>query len=122
MNFFKRLFGTDDGETEERSGPPGHAVLVHLKLSDDQTGDPGEREDINRLETRLGAAVQSRSVGEFDGNEFGGGECVLYMYGPDADALFTVVKPLLIGSALSKGAYAIKRYGGPGADEARVDM
>ncbi|WP_406159019.1 hypothetical protein [Streptomyces canus] len=36
----------------------------------------------------MAAAVEEAGVGEVDGNEFGGGEVVLYAYGPDAQALF----------------------------------
>jgi hypothetical protein len=35
--------------------------------------------------------------GEHDGNEFGGGEAVLYTYGPDADALLTAIQRCLQG-------------------------
>ena len=45
------------------------------------------------LEDRLVKAINSAAVGEFDGNEVGGGEASLYMNGPDADKLFQVVKP-----------------------------
>jgi len=41
------------------------------------------------------SAVEKAGVGEVDGNEFGGGEAVLYAYGPDADALFKVMEPML---------------------------
>src|SRR5450432_2223289 len=34
------------------------------------------------LEVALSAAIEASRSGEFDGNEVGGGEVVLYMYGP----------------------------------------
>lgn len=34
-------------------------------------------------------------MGEFDGNEFGGGTVTLHAYGPNADALFAIMGPTL---------------------------
>lgn len=41
----------------------------------------------------MGAAVKAAGVGEVDGNEFGGGEVVIFAYGPDAVALYRVMEP-----------------------------
>ena len=63
--------------------------------------------------------------GEFDGDEFGGGECTLYMYGPDADRLFGAVEEELRSSEHAGGGFAVKRYGAagdPSAREIRVDL
>jgi hypothetical protein len=35
------------------------------------------------------------------------------MYGPDADRLFTVIKPILENTPFMKGAQVKKRYGPP---------
>jgi len=45
----------------------------------------------------------SPRVGEFDGNEFGEGECVWYMYGPDADALYRAVEGIIREAATQAG-------------------
>jgi len=45
------------------------------------------------------------------GMKFGEGECVLYMYGPDADALFSAIEPVLRSSPLTKGGRLVMRYG-----------
>jgi hypothetical protein len=37
-------------------------------------------------------AIEEAAAGEFDGDEFGDGKCVLFMYGPDADRLFGVIE------------------------------
>jgi hypothetical protein len=88
-----------------------HAVIVYLKLSDDQFGHEAERESIFELEDRIVGALEGPGIGEFDGNEFGGGECTLYMYGDDADRMFNAISPVLTGSPLSRGGYAVKRFG-----------
>lgn len=87
------------------------AVIVHLRLQEDNFGSPKERDAISDLEDQLEQAIDTASVGEFDGEEFGGGRCVLYMYGPDADRLFGVVEPILKASPLARGGFTIKRYG-----------
>ena len=88
-----------------------HAVLVHLRLSDDRFGTRQEMDAIHALSDRLEARILEAKVGEFDGDEFGEGECTLYMYGPDADALFSAIEGELRTSPLSRGAWVIKRYG-----------
>ena len=87
------------------------AVIVHLRLRDGRFGSPDERKAIEALEDQILRAIDEASVGEFDGDEFGGGECVLFMYGPDADRLYGVILPLLKAAPAATGGYAIKRYG-----------
>lgn len=88
-----------------------HAVIVHLPLLEDPFGSEREREIIADLSGELQHAIDRRNVGEFDGEEFGGGRCILYMYGPNADGLFAVVEPILRATSLAQGGFAIKRYG-----------
>ena len=102
-----------------------HTVVVHLKLSDDGFGASDEREAIWKLQDELAEVVAQARAGKFDGEEFGQGECVFFMYGPDADALFATVQPLLKSSPHSKGGFATKRYGetsDPRAPEVRVEL
>jgi hypothetical protein len=74
------------------------------------------------LEEQLAAAIKESGAGDFDGNEFGKGVCALYMYGPSADRLFTVVQPALRKFRAPAGSYDIKRYGKPGAKQERVEI
>ncbi len=98
---------------------PEHAVLVYLKLSNGQMGTEKERADCHALEDRLERSINAKQAGEFDGDEFGEGFCTLYMYGPDADALFKAVEADLKSAPLLTGSYAIKRYGSAGDEKAR---
>ena len=101
------------------------AVLVHLPLTDHPFGSDRERAAIFDLADMLRDAIDDQGVGEFDGEAWGGGLCVLYMYGPDADQLFDVVAPILKEAPLARGSYAIKQYGVPedlSAREVRVDL
>jgi hypothetical protein len=110
---------------EPEPSPAGdHAVITHLPLSDDQFGTAEERDAVHALEDRIEEAVAALG-GEHDGNEFGGGEVVLYTYGPDADRLLESIRDCLDGFELRAGAYAVKRYGGadnPSAREERVAL
>jgi hypothetical protein len=84
-------------------------------------GTPAERERLVALEDRLAAAIAAAKVGEFDGDEFGGGECVLYMYGPDADGLFSAIRAMLEAASLPAGSYAIRRWGEAADPNARQE-
>jgi hypothetical protein len=101
------------------------AVIVHLKLGDDGFGSSDERESIGALQDELASAINRAEAGEFDGDEFGEGECLLFMYGPDADSLFETIKPILKASRHAEGGFAIKRYGeasDPTVREVKVEL
>jgi len=97
------------------------AVLVHLDavgLSDETYANY----DLSTLEDQLIAVLSKSGCGECDGNEIGGGEAVLYMYGPDADALFLAIEPVLKSNPLCHGARVTIRSGPPGAKEREVKI
>ncbi len=105
-------------------GSAEHAVIVTYSLSDDAFGEPRERDSVRALQKRLATAIESAGVGEFDGNEFGGGEAVLFAYGPDASRLFTVMEPELRAFP-ARPAHAVLRYGEADdstAIEHRIDL
>lgn len=88
-----------------------HAVIAHIRLTADQLGSKSERAAVAALADDLERVIGEKQAGEFDGEEFGDGQCVLYMYGPDADQLFKAVEPVLKSTPLARGGFAIKRYG-----------
>ncbi|MFT3829550.1 MAG: hypothetical protein QM691_07575 [Opitutaceae bacterium] len=118
MSIFKSLFG----KKEPAKKPASQAVIVHIPLSDGANGSPEEFEHLTALEEKLGEAIIEAGAGEFDGNEFGQGDFTYFMYGSDADQLFSAVEPILRGDALTKKGYALVRYGGPGSDQRRVEL
>lgn len=87
-----------------------HAVIARYRLTGDGYGDPSERAAVLKAQAILAEAVERAGVGEFDGNEFGAGEAVPYAYGPDADALFDVMAPML-RSLPFRPARVLLRYG-----------
>lgn len=67
------------------------------------------------LEERLEAAIVEAKAGEYDGNEVATdlSDGSLYMYGPDADRLFAVVRPILQACPFMRQATVTLRYGPP---------
>ncbi|MFF3431746.1 hypothetical protein [Streptomyces sp. NPDC002602] len=111
-------------DTDEAENDVEHAVIAHFRLSDDGLGEPSQRDVVRRARSLLTEAIEQADVGEFDGNEYGGGEVVLYAYGPDADALFTVMAPIL-NDLPFRPAHVVLRYGSvddPSAAEHRVEL
>ena len=87
---------------------PEHCVKLRFPFSETNLAP------IYELEDALGDAISTATAGEFDGNDVGQGECILYMYGPDADALFAAIQPVITThrEMLSRG-HALLRYGPP---------
>ncbi len=100
------------------SGDEEHAVIAHLRLTGDGFGDADQRELVYQAARTMATAAEKAGVGEVDGNEFGGGEAVVYAYGPDADALFEVLEPTLRGLPLRPAHVMLRR----GDTESRVDL
>jgi hypothetical protein len=109
-------------QTETRILSPEHCVLAKFKLRSPGFGDREERDAIHELTGKLAAAINDAAAGEFDGDEFGGGECTLFMYGPDADRLFAAVYPPLSSWSPLKGGIVVKRYGPPGSSEQHIAL
>lgn len=106
------------------SRPPEQAVIARFRLGADDLGEPEQWSLVFGAERAMAAAVEAAGVGEVDGNEFGGGEVLLFAYGPDADALYRVMEPGLRGLPF-RPAYVILRYGEAGdesAPESRVGL
>ena len=84
-----------------------HAVIVRFDYGQTNLSP------LHELEDKLTDAIQSAAVGDFDGNEIAvdGSDGRFYMYGPNADRLFEVVRPLLAAATCIRNAVATIRYG-----------
>lgn len=103
------------------------AVIVHLKLSDGESGSIDEREDAyalgEELEELLGAVGASGpGVGDYEGHTFGEGWCRITFSGPDARALADTLLPLLRDTELPEGSFLTMRFGPPGAPQEEVGL
>jgi len=99
-----------------------HAVVIHLKLSDQEFGSFEEREDAFTLEDRLEDVVTDSASGEYDGHEFGEGWCRFYIYGDDADVMAEAVLPVVREFSPPTGSFVVKRFGPPGARQEEVQL
>jgi hypothetical protein len=98
------------------------AILVVLRLDDDDFGSDESRRELLMLEDEFAKAMADSSAGEYDGHEFGRGSCTFYFYGVSADRLFQALRPLLGRVRAGNGSHVVRRYGGPGAYEKKDDL
>jgi hypothetical protein len=98
------------------------AVLVSIELSDTDFGSEVEREALAALGDHLGEQVDRAGAGEFDGHEVGMGRFDLFFYGPDADRLFQCIRPGLLEVRWPGSVSVTRRYGKPGARQAREEL
>lgn len=83
-------------------------LLVVLPLSNRSMGTHEERAQIEVLADELEQAVQAAGVGEYDGDEYGGGECVLFFCGPDEERLLGTLRKHLQRAPLARGAHFVR--------------
>ena len=95
-----------------------HAVIVSFDYGNTDLSA------LFELGDQLEQAIDEAKVGEFDGNEIAvdGSDGFLYMYGPDADALYAAIKDVLATSTQIRNAVATLRYGPPADDTPRVEL
>jgi hypothetical protein len=98
------------------------AVIVTIKLCSGGMGDKQERRHILELEHQLSEAIEKSSTGEVDGDEFGGGTCTIYMYGPSAEELFSITWPILQAFRAPVGSYITKHFGNSDEQEQRIPL
>jgi hypothetical protein len=99
-----------------------HCVKIEIKVSGSGFGTYAERNAIQQWAGRLATNLSDTGIGEYDGDEFGGGICKLYIYGKNADELFAAISPLLPDLPAPLGGRLIKTYGSPGARTEVVDL
>lgn len=99
---------SDPDDSDDPLGGEESDLLVVLKLSNRQMGTNQERQEIEAFADELAAAIEAEGVGEYDGDELGGGECTLFFCGPDIDKLQAVLRPLLKRSPLCRGAMLVR--------------
>lgn len=83
------------------------AVMVQF------TSHGDDFDELFELEDRVQEAVEDASAGVYDGSEFDsdGTAGKLFLYGPDADRILSLILPILKQSELMKGATVVLRYG-----------
>jgi len=67
--------------------------------------------DLHTLETRLERRLDETEAGELDGHEHGPENVQLFLYGPNARALYEAIRPVLTDYPLCRGAEIELRQG-----------
>lgn len=121
MGWLDRIFKKPKATVvvSERAEPPVQALLIELdgvSLPDEVY----EECDVDRLEEQLTEALAD--LGEFDGDEQGPETTTLFLYGPDAEAMFRAVEPVLLNYPLAAGSKVTIRQGEPGAQQRLVQI
>jgi hypothetical protein len=98
------------------------ALIIHLRLSDGNSGSHEEREKIFKLEDAVIKKIENSGAGEYDGNEIGGGFFTMYMYGSSTERLWDLTSPIIKAFPTRTGSYAIKRYGKVGSKEDHIPL
>lgn len=117
MGLFNRLFGKS---TKEKQGnnDPEQAVIIIFNYGI-QDLDP-----LYELEEKLESVITENQVGEYDGHEIAVdySDGILYMYGPNAELIFKVIKPTLESFDFMKGAFVRLRFGPPSDDTKEITI
>lgn len=98
------------------------ALIATITLSSDGMGEKDERDRIIALQHQLSDAIENSAAGELDGDEWGGGTCTIYMYGPSAARLFSLTWPILKEFHAPAGSYLIKRCGDSDEEGDRIPL
>ena len=104
MGLFSKLFGSKKNVPKR---PPEHEVEVHFSYGSNNF------QHMYALEDQLRRVISDAKVGEYDGHESpeDGSEGFYYMFGPDAEALFRVIRPVLEESSFMRGATVTLWFG-----------
>lgn len=107
MGLLSKLFGSKNGE----NGASGeHEVEVRFEYGSTNF------QHVYALGDQLRLAVSEAKVGEYDGHALpaDGSEGRYFVFGPDAEAIYRAIAPVLEASPLMRGATVTLRYGPPG--------
>lgn len=92
-----------------------HSVIVQFYGFGDKFWTEQRRplDPLYALEDQLIAVLDGTALGELDGHEIAmdGSDGALFLYGPDADALFAAIEAALKASPVTQGGNATLRYG-----------
>jgi hypothetical protein len=104
MGLLSRLFGSKNAG---RNAPAVQEVEVHFEYGSTNF------QHVYALGDQLEAAIAEAKVGEYDGHAVpaDGSEGRYFVYGPDAEAIYKVIAPVLEASPLMRGATVTLHYG-----------
>lgn len=109
-----------DSRAEDRWG---QSVKIVLKLSKYGFGTPDQRYAVDNMSTKMDRLVKKNKAGQIQENSsIGSGQHVIYIIGPDADKIYSLIEPVLKEFSVTRGAVITKRYGDQQDAEAREEI
>lgn len=105
MGLLSKLFGSRNAA---KNGPSDQEVEVHFEYGSTNF------QYVYALGDKLRLTIAEAKIGEYDGHALpaDGSEGRYFIYGPDAEAIFKVIAPVLEASPLMRGA-TVTLYFGP---------
>ncbi len=73
--------------------------------------------DLYTLEDLLIKELESDGIGQLDGHEISPTQTTIYLYGPDAEEIFSKCRTVLASYPLCRNSRAVIRWGGPGSSQ-----
>ena len=104
MGLLSKLFGSRNAT---KVGPPVQEVEVHFAYGSTNF------QYVYSLGDKIQVAIAEAKVGEYDGHAIpaDGSEGRYFVYGPDAEAIFKAIAPVLEASPFMRGATVTLRFG-----------
>jgi|SRR5579872_6989453 len=104
MGVLSKLLGS---RKAVHKSPAQHEVIVHFLYGSTNL------QYVYALEDLLRIALSEAAAGEYDGREMpeDGSDGKLYMYGPDAEALYRAISPVLAACPFMHGATVTLHFG-----------
>ena len=106
----------------QMSNTQEEAVIIRLKLASGGFGEEDERTAIQSFEQQLDQAISGIPSAELDGDEFGQGQCLIYLYGPSSNEIVEAIRPVTVSWKALRGGTITKRYGPPGSPETVLEF
>ncbi len=122
MSLWNRLFGKKPPSDSASGAGPRPALsptnekdephLIEIVFVFDEL--PDNLAPWHEVQKEMDDALHAADAGEVDGDLWGGGQCVVYCYGPDAERMWEVLAPIIEPHPIPRGSYALKHFRGPG--------
>jgi hypothetical protein len=104
MGLFSKIFGSSKSDP---AGPPVQEIEVHFGYGSTNY------QHLYALEDELRRTITDAAVGMYEGHDVSvdGSDGYYFMYGPDAEAIFRVISPVLAASSFMHGARVTMWFG-----------
>jgi len=104
MGLLSRIFGSRQSRP---AGPPVQEIEVHFGYGSTNY------QHLFALEDVLRRVMSDSAVGKYEGHDVtaDGSDAYFYLYGPDAEAIYRVISPVLADSSLMRGATVTMWFG-----------